>query len=142
MLQSVNSARKPAYKRLSQYVSQSQSSQIRQLAQVEHWGESNLLRGLILIALCEELRDVGKPEQSVRWGPVFKRKKAFQRAHSRGVIISARLPAGLAKIIDTYAQGLDISKNEAAVNLIQLGTAAYCETQLRLSNSLSKSSVP
>lgn len=93
------------YRRLSLYLDKLQAYQVKRLALLEKWETADLLRVLIVLGMHEDFGNKEYLTKRLTHGSavshVFRPIKAILGS---SLIMDLRLPAGLAVLIDIYAQ--------------------------------------
>jgi hypothetical protein len=125
------------YRRLSLYLDKLQAYQVKRLALLEKWETADLLRVLIVLGMHEDFGNKEYLTKRLTHGSavshVFRPIKAILGS---SLIMDLRLPAGLAVLIDIYAQRTAASRNQALAELLLAGTKAYCQTELSFHEAL------
>ena len=119
------------YRRLSLYLDKLQAFQVRRLAYLEKWETADLLRVLVVLGLREEFGDTEDLTKRLTPGQAASSTSRPLKAQiASSVVLSLRLPEGLAIVIDAYARRTSTSRNQTLARLILAGTRTYCQTEL------------
>jgi len=133
-------------------------SQVRNVAQKEHWAISDLVRMLIILGAAVKWLGLRKQENQDRLGKMFRmgemsdmlEKAASHKARRRiypitrddtgraTEVVTLILPAGYARLIEAYAATKRTSKSDACETLLTIGLFTYLTAENALLQAIQR----